>query len=334
MKLNVAIAGVNGNVGYQVLKLLEEFRFPVEQFYPIATEKSKGRLVRFNNIDYKCITVHDVDFSKVDVLFNAAGSKFAKEHVEEIAKKGCFVIDKTSYFRMFENVPLVVPMINQEQIMLAKDKIISVPNCVATPVACVMNKLHQSFGIKQAILSTYQSVSGAGAKAIDSLYSNTKRYFEASILQKNNDEYGEKIAFNCIPKIGDVEENGYTDEENKIINEIKRLISSEIHVSATSVRVPVFHSHAISATFVFDNKVLEGDIVESLKDDPNFVVSTDDNVIFDHKSGYGQHEVYVSRIRKDLAFDNAISMYIVSDNLLRGAALTAVEIARTLFNLK
>lgn len=333
-KYNIAVAGATGNVGYEVCRVLEDYDFPVANFYPVASEKSKDKEIRFNKKNYKCLTMDDVNFSNIDILFNAAGSKFSAEFVEDVAEMGCVVIDKTSYFRMNKDVPLSVPEINGNEtaINYQQKNIISIPNCVAIPTACVLNKLNATFGVNFANLSTYQSVSGAGAKAMNSLYDGTKRFFEARFLDKNEDEYSEKIAFNCIPEIGDIMENGYTDEENKIINEIKRLINPDLKVSATSVRVPVFRGHAISLTAGLDEKFDVEDVFAIFKEDENFFIHNENKSIT-HKDCAGTDVVYLSRIRKDICFDNAVNIYIVADNLRKGAAFTAVQSARKIFGM-
>ncbi len=331
---NVAVAGVTGNVGYEVCRVLEDYNFPVNNFYPIASEKSKNKDIRFHKKNYKCLTMDDVDFSNVDILFNAAGSEFASEFAEDVAEMGCLVIDKTSYFRMNSEVPLSVPEINGDEtaIKYKQKNIISIPNCVAIPTACAIDKLNKSFGVTFANLSTYQSVSGAGAKAMNSLYDGTKRYFEARFLDKSEDEYAGKIPFNCIPENGEIMENGYTTEEDKIINEIKRLINPNLPVSATSVRVPVFRGHAISLTVGLEEKFDINDVIEIFKEDANFFVHND-KASLTHKDCVGTDLTYLSRIRKDLCFPNTISMYIVADNLRKGAAFTAVQSARKILGI-
>jgi aspartate-semialdehyde dehydrogenase len=329
-KYNIAVVGATGNVGREVLSLLSEREFPVDKVYAIASRASLGKEVSFGDTEIlKATTIDEVDFSKVDFAFFAAGSAVSKEHAESIAKQGCIVIDKSSYFRNKKHVPLIVPEVNPEAIKNHRN-IIASPNCSVIPLMVALKPLHDAAEIKRIVVSTYQSVSGAGKAAMDELYSQTKGIY--TYQAPNPIAFTKRIAFNVIPHIDDFLPSGETKEEWKMEVETKKILGEEIALSATCVRVPVFIGHSASVNIEFEESLSVADAKKLLKKAPGIEVldNPEGNIYATPVECVREDTVFVSRIRKDPTVDSGLNMWIVSDNLRKGAALNSVQIAELL----
>ncbi len=330
MSYNVAVVGATGSVGLEILKILAEREFPVNNVYAIASEKSAGKEVSFGDKQVlKVQPLKDFDFKLVDIVLMSAGSKIAKETAPIAAAAGAIVIDNSSYFRMDNDVPLIVPEVNPETIIdCTKKNIIANPNCSTIQMVVALNPLHKISAIKRIVVSTYQSVSGAGHEAMDELFNQTRAiYMNAPVSKKN---FFKQIAFNVIPQIDDFQLDGGTKEEWKMEVETKKIISDDIKVSATCVRVPVFLGHAESINVSFDKDISPAKARSALRESQGVLVIDKQDV----EDGFitpaeisGDDNVFVSRIRKDSSADNTLNMWVVADNLRKGAALNAVQIA-------
>lgn len=327
---NVAVVGATGNVGREILNILAERKFPIGNIYALASQRSVGKEISFGmERILKAENLDGFDFSKVDIVLSSAGSSVSQQFVPIATKAGAVVIDNTSFYRMDKDVPLVVTEVNPEAIAEYKKKgVIANPNCAVMQLAVALKPLHDRVAIKRVVLSTYQSVSGAGKAAMDELYEQTKAKltFQKPKIKKLSKE----IAFNLIPQIDSFMDNGYTKEEWKITEEIKKIMDPSIQLTATCVRVPVFVGHSEAVNVEFEGKIsaseaksiltkAEGVVLESKNDQyttPLDIVKTD--------------KVYVSRIRDDLSQANTLNMWVVADNLRKGAALNAVQIAELL----
>ena len=324
--MNIAIVGATGNVGRKTLEVLKKKGVFIDNLYLVASSKSAGKKIHFQGKDILVSELEDFDFSKVKIAFFAAGGKISEKFAEKAAKH-CFVIDNSSYFRMDPDVPLIVPQVNSKEIKNMKKNILANPNCSTAQLVIVLKNLHDNFKIKRLVISTYQSTSGAGKKPMDELLSQTKKALESKEIKSEN--FTKQIAFNAIPHIDKFSTDGYTKEEIKMIQESNKILGSNIDITATCVRIPVLVSHAESVNVEFENEAPIDKVIEILNQSPGCKVIDDRN-----DGGYitpveaeGKNETFISRIRKDNSKKNAINMWIVSDNLLRGAALNAVEIA-------
>ena len=329
-KYNIAVIGATGNVGREVLSILDERNFPVNNIYAIASQASLGKDVSFgDNKILKIQNIDSLDFAEVDIAFFAAGSEVSKEYAKKAAQAGCIVIDKASHFRMNKDVPLIVPEVNSDALKNHKN-IIASPNCSVIPLVVALKPLHDAAQIKRIVVSTYQSVSGAGKRAMEELYKQTKGKFiyQEAVPQ----EFPKPIAFNVIPQIDEFMGSGETKEEWKMTVETKKILGEEIELTATCVRVPVFLGHSASVNIEFEENLSASDAKKLLKSAPGI------KVLDSHKdAGYAtpldvvrEDEVFVSRIRKDPTIDSGLSLWVVSDNLRKGAALNAVQIAEAL----
>ena len=336
-KYNIAIAGATGNVGREIINILEERNFPIENLYLLASSRSKGKKINFKEQEIIVEDLSDFDFSKVQIgLFSPGGSVSAK-FAPKAAAAGCIVIDNTSYFRMQKNIPLIIPEVNPEALedFFKNEKrlnIISNPNCSTIQMLVALKPLHDAAVINRIIVSTYQSVSGAGKEGMDELFNQTQGIYTNKTIEKN--KFTKQIAFNAIPHIDSFLDNGNTKEEEKMINETKKILDEGIKVSATCVRIPVFVSHAESINIEFDSPLSVKKATELLKNFENISV-----VDFHKDEGYvtpveaaGEDKVYVSRIREDNTVDNGLNIWVVSDNLRKGAALNAIQIAELVVN--
>jgi aspartate-semialdehyde dehydrogenase len=342
-KWNIAIAGATGNVGREILAVLIARKFPVNKIFPLASSVSAGKQVTFKGEVIDVIDASKFDFSKAEIAIFAAGSSFAREYREKVIKAGCFIIDNSSAFRMEDGVPLVVPDVNTEAMLNFKEKkVISNPNCATSPITMALKPL-QHYGIKRVVASTYQSVSGAGKKAMDELYTRTKAFFEIAMTGKevtqhdNTEIFAKDIAFNCIPQIDVFMEDGRTKEEWKMEVEMQKIFNNpEIKVSATCVRVPVFVGHSISVNVEFEKPIDLETVMEELSDFEGLVVVDRREV-----GGYitprevpRTFGVFVSRIRIDKTRPNALNMWVVSDNVYGiGAAYNSVRILEELVKI-
>lgn len=329
-KYNIAVVGATGNVGREVLSLLSEREFPVDKVYAIASRASLGKDVSFGDTEIlKVTTLDKVDFSKVDFAFFAAGSAVSKEHAEAIAKQGCIVIDKSSYFRNKKHVPLIVPEVNPEA-MQNHSNIIASPNCSVIPLMVALKPLHDAAEIKRIVVSTYQSVSGAGKESMDELYSQTKGIY--TYQAPDPKAFTKRIAFNVIPHIDEFLPSGETKEEWKMDIETKKILGAEITLTATCVRVPVFIGHSASVNIEFEENLSLADAKKLLKKAAGIEVldRPEENIYATPVECVREDAVFVSRIRKDQTVDSGLNMWIVSDNLRKGAALNSVQIAELL----
>ncbi len=329
MGLKVAIVGATGNVGRELLNLLDELKFPVSDVAAIASRRSIGREVSFGDKTLKCQALDFFDFTGWDVCLMSAGGSTSKEWSPKIAAQGCVVIDNSSQWRTDPDVPLVVPEVNPDALMGYRKKgIIANPNCSTVQLVVALKPLHDLAKITRVVVSTYQSVSGTGKEAMDELWRQTRGIFVNDAIEMK--VYPKQIAFNCIPHGGDFTESGYTTEETKITFETQKILDPAIKVTATSVRVPVFVSHSEAVHIEFENPISVEQATEALEEAEGVVV-------MDRREagGYttpveaaGEFGVYVSRIRQDTTVENGIAMWVVSDNLRKGAALNAIQIAQ------
>lgn len=326
MSINIAIVGATGKVGIEIFKVLDELNIPINNIYPIASESSVGKKIIFRKREVTICSLKDFDFSKVDVAFFSAGSAVSKEFVP-IAAKDCYVIDNTPCFRRDQTVPLVVPEINSEQIKNTPKNIIANPNCAAIQIAVAANVIHQISNIKKMVISTYQSVSGAGNSAYDELEGQILSYAQKKELSSK--VFPRRILGNVIPQIDKILENKSTGEEDKVAFEIKKIINSDISVDVTCVRVPVFVGHAASVYLEFSDRIDFSLLEKRFESSTGIVYSRND--YFTPQEIEGDNEVYVSRVRKSNDTKNALNMWVVADNLRKGAAYNAAQICKHLY---
>ena len=326
--MNFAIIGASGNVGRKTIEILEKSKIPFKELFLVASAKSAGKKIKFRDKEIEIIDLEKYDFSKAKITFFAAGSQIAKEWAHKAAKK-TIGIDNSSYFRMEKEIPLVVPEVNPEALDKHKN-IIANPNCSTMQMVLALKPLHDEYKINRVIVSTYQAVSGAGKAAMDELFSQTKDFLDEKKINSKN--FTKQIAFNLIPHIDTFGADGYTKEELKMTNETKKILDEDIDVTATCVRVPVRTGHSESINIEFDNLFDLENVIRILKKAPGCKVVDDRN-----DGGYitpleaeGDYTTYISRIRKDNSNVKAINMWVVSDNLLKGAALNTVQIAECL----
>ena len=326
--MNFAIIGASGNVGRKTIEILEKSKIPFKELFLVASAKSAGKKIKFRDKEIEIIDLEKYDFSKAKITFFAAGSQIAKEWAHKAAKK-TIVIDNSSYFRMEKEIPLVVPEVNPEALDKHKN-IIANPNCSTMQMVLALKPLHDEYKINRVVVSTYQAVSGAGKAATDELFSQTKDFLDEKKINSKN--FTKQIAFNLIPHIDIFGDDGYTKEELKMTNETKKILDEDIDVTATCVRVPVRTGHSESINIEFDNLFDLENVIRILKKAPGCKVIDDRN-----DGGYitpleaeGDNTTYISRIRKDNSNVKAINMWVVSDNLLKGAALNTVQIAECL----
>jgi aspartate-semialdehyde dehydrogenase len=327
--MNIAIVGATGNVGKKILEVLEKKNIAINKLYLVASPRSVGQKIIFNSKEHDVCNLETYDFSNAEITFFAAGGKISEKYAEKAAKH-TLIIDNSSFFRMDENVPLIVPQVNPEAINVLKKNIIANPNCSTAQLVIALKPLHDEFNIKRIVVSTYQSVSGGGKAPMDELIEQTKLSLDGKKIESKN--FTKQIAFNAIPHIDVFSNDGYTKEEVKMANETKKILGNKIELTATCVRIPVLVSHAESVNIEFE-KSFKLEKIHSLISDAEGCEVYDKRV----DGGYvtpleaeGKNETYISRIREDKTKKNTINMWIVSDNLLRGAALNAVEIAELL----
>ena len=331
-KYNIAVVGATGNVGREMTSILEQRDFPIDDLYVLASSRSKGKKINFRDEDLIVEDLAEFDFSKVHIGLFSPGGTVSAEFAPKAAAAGCIVIDNTSHFRMKEDVPLVVPEVNADVLQEFFDdenrsNIIANPNCSTIQMVVALKPLHDAATINRVVVSTYQSVSGAGKEAMDELFNQTQHIYANKPVEKN--KFTKQIAFNAIPHIGSFVENGNTEEEEKMINETKKILDAGIKVSVTCARVPIFIGHAESINIELDSPLSDKQATEILSNFENISV-------VDHRKdeGYvtpveaaGEDKVYVSRIREDHTVENGLNIWVVSDNLRKGAALNAVQIA-------
>jgi len=324
--MNIAIVGATGNVGRKILEVLEKKNFLIDNLHLVASSKSAGLKLKFKGREIEVENLETFDFSKSDIAFFSAGGKISEKYAP-IAAKNLVVIDNSSFFRMDPDVPLIVPQVNSDEIKNIKKNIIANPNCSTAQLVIILKPLHDLFKIKRVVISTYQSTSGAGKMPMDELIEQTKLSLEnKKIVSKN---FTKQIAFNAIPHIDSFADDGYTKEELKMVNETKKILDQNIQLTATCVRIPVLISHAESINIEFEKEFSLEKISEALKkaDGCEVVDERKDGGYITPIESAGKNETFISRIRKDNSNKNSVNLWCVSDNLLRGAALNAVEIA-------
>ena len=328
--MNLAIIGATGNVGRKTIEILEKSKIKISELFLVASEKSEGKKIKFRGNEIQIQSLEKYDFSNSQITFFAAGSKIAEKWVPKASKK-TVVIDNSKFFRMDKDVPLIVPEVNLDKLATYKKKnIIANPNCSTIQMVVALKPLHDQFKIKRVIVSTYQSVSGAGKAPMDELVNQSKDFLAGKKI--NSENFTKQIAFNLIPHIDEFVDEGYTKEEWKMENETKKILDPKIKLTATCVRVPVMVSHSESINVEFEKDF----DVQKVKD---ILSATDGCKVLDERKNGGyvtpveaenSYLTFISRIRKDSSNDKALNMWVVSDNLLKGAALNTVQIAERL----
>ena len=332
MGYKVVVAGATGNVGREMLNILAERQFPVDEITVLASRRSMGTDVSFGDKTLKTKDLEQFDFTGWDIAFFAIGSDATKIHAPRAAKAGCVVIDNSSLYRYDADVPLVVPEVNPEAVDgYAKKNIIANPNCSTAQMVVALKPLHDRARIKRVVVSTYQSVSGAGKEGMDELWDQTKSIYNP-VDNKPATKFTKQIAFNVIPHIDSFMEDGSTKEEWKMVAETKKIIDKSIKVTATCVRVPVFVGHSEAINIEFEDFLDEDEAREILSNAPGVLVvdKREDGGYVTPVECVGDFATFVSRIRQDSTIDNGLNLWVVSDNLRKGAALNAVQIAETL----
>ena len=334
MGYRVAVVGATGNVGREMLDILSERQFPADEVFPIASRRSIGKEVSYGEKTLKCFDLEQFDFARADFCLMSAGSTVSKEWSPRIGAKGCTVIDNSSAWRYDQDVPLIVPEVNADAVGgFRKKNIIANPNCSTAQMVVVLKPLHDYAKVTRVVVSTYQSVSGAGKDAMDELWHQTKgKYVPGQEVEPK--KFPKEIAFNVIPHIDVFMEDGYTKEEWKMLAETKKILDPKIKVTATCARVPVFVGHAEAVNIEFEKPITVEEARNVLREAPGVMV-----VDKREPGGYvtpieaaGEFATFVSRIREDATVENGLAMWIVADNLLKGAALNAIQIAETLIN--
>ena len=331
MGFKIAVAGATGNVGREMLTILEERGFPADEVVALASRRSVGTEVSYGDRTLKVKDLATYDFSDTDICLMSAGGSVSKEFSPKIGAQGCVVIDNSSAWRYDADVPLIVPEVNPDAIEgFSRKNIIANPNCSTAQLVVAMKPLHERATIRRLVVSTYQSVSGAGKEGMDELFSQTRAVFVADPVEAR--KFTKRIAFNVIPHIDVFMEDGQTKEEWKVTAETKKMLDPKIKVTCTAVRVPVFIGHSEAVNIEFEKPITADEAREILRDAPGcLVVDKREN------GGYitpvecaGEDATYISRIREDPTVDNGLNMWVVSDNLRKGAALNTVQIAELL----
>jgi aspartate-semialdehyde dehydrogenase len=331
MGYRVAVVGATGNVGREMLVILEELEFPVDEIFALASRKSIGIEVNFGDRVLYCQDIEQFDFSTVDIVLMSVSGSFSKQWAPKIGAAGPIVIDNSSAWRMDPDVPLIVPEVNPDDVSFAhKKNIIANPNCSTAQLVVALKPLHDVAKIKRVVVSTYQSVSGAGKEGMDELWNQTKAVFVLGPSEPK--KFPKQIAFNVIPFIGAFGDDGYTDEETKMWNETHKMLDPAIKLTVTCVRVPVFVGHSESVNIEFETALDEDEARDILREAPGVMVidRRDETGYITPKESQGEFAVYVSRIRNDPTVEHGLNLWVVSDNLRKGAALNAVQIAQLL----
>ncbi|MEJ8570197.1 aspartate-semialdehyde dehydrogenase [Microbaculum marinum] len=333
MGYSVAIVGATGNVGREMLEILAERNFPADEVHAIASRRSLGTEVSFGDRILKCKDLEQFDFSKVDFCLMSAGGELSREWSPRIAAKGCLVIDNSSAWRYDADVPLIVPEVNADAVAgFTKRNIIANPNCSTAQLVVALKPLHDAAGIRRVVVSTYQSVSGAGKEAMDELWTQTKGIFVTDAPEP--EKFTRQIAFNVIPHIDVFMEDGSTKEEWKMMAETKKILDPKIRLTATCVRVPVFVGHSEAVNIEFEKPMTAEQARDILREAPGVLVvdKPEEDQYITPIECVGDYATYVSRIREDATIENGLNLWCVSDNLRKGAALNTVQIAETVIN--
>ena len=335
MGYKVALVGATGNVGREMLNILDERKFPADEVVALASRRSMGTEVSFGDKTLKVKALDSYDFSDVDICLMSAGGETSKEWSPKIGKAGAVVIDNSSAWRYDSDVPLIVPEVNADAVVgFTKKNIIANPNCSTAQLVVALKPLHDKAVIKRVVVSTYQSVSGAGKDAMDELFAQTKAVYTASDVVTK--KFPKRIAFNVIPHIDVFMEDGYTKEEWKMVAETKKILDPKIKLTATCVRVPVFIGHSEAVTIEFEKPITADEARDILRNAPGCLVidkREPGGYVTPYESA-GEDATYISRIREDATVENGLQLWCVSDNLRKGAALNAVQIAECLINRK
>ena len=333
MGYKIAIVGATGNVGREMLDILAERGFPAAEVVPLASRRSQGTEVSFGDKTLKVQALENYDFSDTDICLMSAGGSVAKEWAPKVGAQGCVVIDNSSAWRYDAEVPLIVPEVNADAVAgFSKKNIIANPNCSTAQLVVALKPLHDAATIKRVVISTYQSVSGAGKEAMDELFNQTRAIFVNDPVE--NQKFTKRIAFNVIPHIDVFMEDGYTKEEWKVLAETKKILDPKIKVTCTAVRVPVFISHSESVNIEFEKPISADEARDILREAPGCLVidkREDGGYITPYETA-GEDATYISRIREDATVENGLNIWVVADNLRKGAALNAVQIAEVLVN--
>jgi len=331
-RVKVAVAGATGAVGREMLKVLEERELPVAELVPLASERSEGHKIEFRGEELTVRRLKPDSFEGVDIALFSPGAAVSREFAPHAARAGAVVIDNSSAFRMDADVPLVVPEVNPRAVELALKpggrRIIANPNCSTIQLVVMLKPLHDAAGLERVVVSTYQSVSGAGQKGIDELEAQSRALF--SMAEATPAKFPHRIAFNLLPEIGAPASNGYTEEEMKMVNETRKILAlPDLRISATCVRVPVFYCHSEAANLTFREELTPDRAREILRKAPGVKVVDDlaQHVYPMPLLGAGNDDTLVGRIRKDLSQERGLALFVVSDNLRKGAATNAVQIA-------
>jgi len=331
MALRVAIVGATGNVGQELLAILHERDFPADEVIALASRRSVGRELSLGERTLKCRALDDFDFSTVDLVLMSAGGGISREWAPKIAAAGAITIDNSSAWRQDPEVPLVIPEVNADAVMdYGRKRIIANPNCSTAQLLVALKPLHDAARIKRVIVDTYQSVSGTGKEAMDELWNQTKGRFVNDPVEPM--VYPKQIAFNVIPHGGDFLDSGYTTEEQKIVDETHKMLDPDIKVSATSVRVPVFVGHSEAVHVEFHDPITPGSARKLLREAPGVMLVDDpkEELYITPVECVGEWATFVSRVRRDPTVENGLAFWVVSDNLRKGAALNAIQIAEEL----
>ncbi|MGE4372629.1 MAG: aspartate-semialdehyde dehydrogenase [Xanthobacter sp.] len=335
MGYKVAVVGATGNVGREILSILDERGFPADEVVALASRRSQGTEVSFGDKTLKVKALDTYDFSDTDICLMSAGGSISKEWSPKIGAAGCVVIDNSSQWRTDPDVPLIVPEVNADAITgFTKKNIIANPNCSTAQLVVALKPLHDAATIKRVVVSTYQSVSGGGKDAMDELFSQTRSIFVSDPIEPK--KFPKRIAFNLIPQIDVFMDDGYTKEEWKMTVETKKILDPKIKLTATCVRVPVFISHSEVVNVEFETEFSAEDARKVLREAPGIIMMDTrepGGYITPHEAA-GEDATYISRLRDDPTVDNGITFWCVSDNLRKGAALNAVQIAEVLVNRK
>ncbi len=332
-KYNVAVAGATGAVGEALLSILAQRDFPVDQLFPLASERSAGSTVMFKGRPHKVLNLAEFDFTRAQIGLFSAGGSVSAEFAPKAAAAGCVVIDNTSHFRYDDDIPLVVPEVNPHKIAdYGNRNIIANPNCSTIQMLVALKPIHDAAGVRRISVATYQAVSGTGKSAIEELAKQTANLLNGREVEC--DVYPKQIAFNALPHIDDFQENGYTKEEMKMCWETRKIFADEsIQVSATCVRIPVFYGHSEAVQVETRSPISAREARDLLSAMPGVVV-IDEPVAGGYPTAVtesvGQDAVFVGRIRQDISIDNGLNMWIVSDNVRKGAALNSIQIAELL----
>ncbi|WP_099867021.1 aspartate-semialdehyde dehydrogenase [Pararhizobium haloflavum] len=331
MSFKIAIAGATGNVGREMLDILAERGFPASEVVPLASSRSVGTEVSFGDKTLKVKNLENYDFSDTDICLMSAGGSVSQKFSPKIGAQGCVVIDNSSAWRYDPDVPLIVPEVNPDAIEgFSKKNIIANPNCSTAQLVVALKPLHEAAGIKRIVVSTYQSVSGAGKDGMDELFNQSRAVFVADPVESK--KFTKRIAFNVIPHIDSFMDDGSTKEEWKVLAETKKMLDPKIKVTCTAVRVPVFIGHAEAVNIEFEREITADQARDILREAPGCQVidkREDGGYITPYESA-GEDATYISRIREDSTLEHGLNIWVVSDNLRKGAALNTIQIAELL----